>query len=101
MKNRREFMVQACLTGGMLASSTVWAQGAMVSEADAQAVALGYKSDATKADSKKYPKYAKGQQCNSCSFYTGKAADVSGGCPMFPGKQVAGKGWCSAYAKKA
>ncbi|MBC7610490.1 MAG: high-potential iron-sulfur protein, partial [Ramlibacter sp.] len=23
------------------------------------------------------------------------------GCPLFAGKQVAAKGWCSAWAKKA
>ena len=33
--------------------------------------------------------------------YQGKPADAWGGCPIFPGKQVAGKGWCSAYVKKA
>ena len=27
--------------------------------------------------------------------------DAWGGCPVFPGKQVAGKSWRSAYAKKA
>jgi hypothetical protein len=34
-------------------------------------------------------------------LYQGKAADKAGGCPLFAGKQVAGKGWCSAWAKKA
>ena len=34
-------------------------------------------------------------------IYQGKPADAAGGCPIFPGKQVAGKGWCSAWAKKA
>jgi hypothetical protein len=101
MTNRREFMVQISLASGMLASTTVWAQGAMVVEADAQAVALGYKADATKADVKKFPKYAAGQQCSNCALYTGKAGDASGGCPLFAGKQVSSKGWCSAYAKKA
>ena len=28
------------------------------------------------------------------------ASAAAGGCPLFAGKQVAGKGWCSAYAKK-
>ena len=101
MTNRREFMVQISLASGMLASTTVWAQGAMVVEADAQAAALGYKADATKADVKKFPKYAAGQQCSNCALYTGKAGDASGGCPLFAGKQVSSKGWCSAYAKKA
>ncbi|MEY2860479.1 MAG: hypothetical protein RL392_937 [Pseudomonadota bacterium] len=101
MTNRREFMVQISLTAGMLASSTVWAQGAMVADADPQAVSLGYKADGTKTDAKKYPKYAAGQVCSNCALYIGKASDAAGGCPLFAGKKVAGKGWCSAYAKKA
>ena len=34
------------------------------------------------------------------SLYQGAANSTAGGCPLFPGKQVAAKGWCSAYAKK-
>jgi len=73
---------------------------AMVADADPQAVALGYKSDATKADKAKYPKYAAGQACSNCALYQGAAGSASGACPLFAGKQVAAKGWCSAYAKK-
>lgn len=73
----------------------------MVQESDAQAIALGYKADATKADKAKYPKYAAGQQCANCALYQGKATDAAGPCPLFAGKQVASKGWCSAWAKKA
>ena len=69
-------------------------------EKNPQAVALGYVSDATKTDVKKYPKYAAGQACTSCALYQGKASDAWGGCPLFAGKQVASKGWCSAWAKK-
>lgn len=100
MTNRREFMVQVSLASGMLASTTVWAQGAMVADADPQAAALGYKADGTKTDTKKFPKYAAGQNCGNCALYQGKDA-AAGGCPLFAGKQVASKGWCSAYAKKA
>jgi acetoin utilization deacetylase AcuC-like enzyme len=70
-------------------------------EKDPQAVALGYAADATKVDAKKYPKYAAGQVCTNCALYQGKPADTWGGCPLFAGKQVAGKGWCTAWAKKA
>ena len=73
---------------------------AMVADTDPQAVALGYKSDATKADKAKYPKYAAGQACNNCALYQGAAGSASGPCPLFAGKQVSSKGWCSAYAKK-
>ncbi len=73
----------------------------MVSETDAQAAALGYKADNTKVDKVKFPKYAADQQCANCSLYQSKPADSSAGCAIFPGKQVAAKGWCSAWAKKA
>ena len=38
---------------------------------------------------------------NYCALYQGKATDPAAACPLFAGKQVAGKGWCSAWAKKA
>jgi hypothetical protein len=74
---------------------------AVLDEKDPQAVALGYVADAKRADAKKYPKYAAGQVCSNCALYQGKAADKSAGCPLFGAKQVAGAGWCSAWAKKA
>jgi hypothetical protein len=101
MSNRREFFVQLSALGGVLAGGAAFAAAPMVAEADAQAVALGYKADATKADKAKYPKYAAGQTCGNCSLYQGKASDASAACALFPGKQVAGKAWCSAWAKKA
>jgi High potential iron-sulfur protein len=102
MKNsRRQFMIMSAAGACTLAlNSKVQAQ-AMVSEADPQATALGYKSDATKVDKAKYAKYAAGQECDACALYQGKAGSASGGCALFAGKQVSAKGWCSAYAKKA
>ena len=74
--------------------------GDRLRETDAQAVALGYKADATKVDKTKQPKYAAGQMCTNCALFQGAAKAAAGGCPLFAGKQVAGKGWCSAWAKK-
>src|SRR4051812_21985086 len=96
---RRAFVIAAVATSAALAGSRAFAQ-ALVTEKDPQAVALGYVSDATKADVKKYPKYAAGQACGNCALYQGKPADAAGPCPLFAGKQVAAKGWCSAWAKK-
>ncbi len=101
MTNRREFIVQLSLGSSVLAAGNAMAQGAMVVETDAQPAALGYKADASKADKKKFPKYAADQQCANCALYQGKAGAASGPCPLFAGKQVAVKGWCSAWAKKA
>lgn len=101
MTNRREFIVQLSLGGTALVAGNAMAAAPMVVETDAQAKALGYVADATKADKVKYPKYAAPQACLNCSLYQAKATDPTGGCALFAGKQVAGKGWCSAYAKKA
>lgn len=77
------------------------AQGTRLDEKDAQAQSLGYKHDATKVDKAKFAKYQAGQTCANCTLYQGKPADGWGGCPIFQGKQVAAKGWCSAHVKKA
>ena len=95
---RRTFLMTLAAGSSLLATAT-HAQSKL-DEKDPQAVALGYVADATKADKKKYPKYAAGQVCTNCALYQGKASDAWGGCPLFGTKQVAGKGWCSAWAKK-
>jgi hypothetical protein len=72
-----------------------------VDESDPMAQSLGYKADASKVDKAKFAKYAAGQDCGNCQFYQGKATDAFAPCPMFASKQVASKGWCNAYVKKA
>ena len=98
INTRRNFLMTLAASGAAL-TTAVHAQ-AKLDEKDPQALALGYVADASKADTKKYAKYAAGQNCAGCALYQGKAADVLGGCPLFAGKQVADKGWCSAWAKK-
>ena len=98
--NRRVFMLQLAAGSAVLATGAAQAQ-AKLDEGDAQATAVGYKHDTTKVDAKKYPKHDKAQKCSNCQLFQGKAADAWGGCPLFGAKQVAGAGWCSAYAKKA
>ena len=85
---------------GVLASGRAFAQAAPLSEKDATALALGYVPDATKADKKKYTKYAADQKCGNCQLYTGKPADASGPCAVFGGKLVPAKAWCSSWVKK-
>ena len=96
--NRRIFFVTMAAGGSLLATSA--RAQVKLDEQDPQAVALGYFADATRSDTKKYPKYAAGQVCGNCALYQGNATDSGGGCPLFAGKQVSVKGWCSAYAKK-
>jgi hypothetical protein len=97
--NRRVFLMQVAAAGTLMAASGAQAQ-AKLDEKDPQAAALGYVADTAKADGKKFPKHTKDQKCNNCALFQGKAADASGGCPLFGTKQVAAGGWCSAWAKK-
>jgi hypothetical protein len=88
------------------ASSLVLSRGALadsepVSDSDASALALGYRTDATKVDKAKYAKYQAGQTCANCQYFQGKAGDAAGPCQIYGGKQVNAQGWCSAYMKKA
>jgi len=102
MTSRRRFIQIVPVAGAaLLGTRAAVAQADMVGEKDAQAVALGYVADATKADKAKYKQYAAGQTCANCALYQGKPTDAAGGCPLFGTKKVAGKGWCSAWAKKA
>lgn len=100
MNTTRRTFLMTLAAGGSLLSSAAYGQNKL-DEKDAQAVALGYVADATKADKKKYPQYAAGKACSNCALYQGKPSDAAGACPLFAGKQVAGKAWCSAWAKKA
>lgn len=72
-----------------------------LTEDDATAQALGYKADASTVDAAKFPTYAEGQKCANCLQYQGKDGDSSGLCAIFPGKLVAGSGWCQVWVKGA
>lgn len=98
---RRVFLMQLATSGFALTALNKVNAQSMVAETDPQAISLGYKSDATKVDKAKQPKYAAGLACGNCALFQGAKGAAAGGCPIFAGKQVSAKGWCSAYAKKA
>ena len=100
--SRRAFVMTAVAGSSALAAARVSAQAAPVlSPTDPQAVALGYNLDSTQVDTAKYPQHAATQMCSGCNFYQGKATDAMAPCQLCAGKQVAGKGWCTAFVKKA
>ena len=100
--SRRHFIiVAASLASASVLQTESRAAAPEVSESDATAQTLGYKSDGATVDTAKYPKYQSGQACANCQLYQGKAGDTSGPCTVFAGKLVSAKGWCSAYVKKA
>jgi hypothetical protein len=70
-------------------------------EADPTASALGYRHDTGKVDGGKYPAHQAAQTCAGCSLVQGAAADAWRPCGLFPGKLVAARGWCAAFAAKA
>ncbi|MFZ6846268.1 high-potential iron-sulfur protein [Undibacterium sp. RuTC16W] len=97
MISRRQFILQISLASSALAGSQLSAENTLLSESDPTAIGLGYKSDASKVDSKKFPDYVVGQECANCALYQGKSSDASGACSIFPDKLVTAKGWCSAW----
>jgi High potential iron-sulfur protein len=101
LTNRRTVMLAAGAACAMICPTVARAQPKPLDEKDPQAAALGYVADGTKADKTKFPKYAAGQTCAGCALYQGKAADATAACPLFAGKTVVGKGWCSAWSKRA
>jgi hypothetical protein len=98
--SRRQFIIYSSASlAGLGLSAQAQAQ-AMLGEAEPAAAGLGYKEVATAVDKAKFPKYAAGQVCTNCQLYVAKTADA-GTCAIFPGKLVAGPGWCNAWVKKA
>jgi High potential iron-sulfur protein len=98
--HRRVFVLGVAGTLAAASAGVATAQAPMVDEKDPQGAALGYRADTTKVDAAKYPKHTNEQKCTNCQVFQGKATDASGPCALFPGKQVAGAGWCSAWVKK-
>lgn len=85
------------------------AQGAkklpLVAESEPMAKTLGYHADASKVDTKKWPKRAqpdgKTQFCHSCILFNGAkpTTEKEGPCSLFPAKAVTANGWCNSWAK--
>jgi hypothetical protein len=94
--NRRDFLKLAgsSIIGVTVGGAALRAHASdlpKVDPADPQAAALQYTHESK----------MEGKYCNNCVYIQG---DVSGKewfpCPLFPGKQVAAKGWCAAWQPK-
>jgi hypothetical protein len=99
--NRRIFLQLIPAAGAAALAPSVFANAGRVNETDPNALALGYKHDSTQVDKKKFPKHTPDQVCGSCGLYQGKVGSAWGACPALGGKEVAAKGWCAAWVKKA
>lgn len=68
-----------------------------LSEDSDMARALNYKHDAQTVDA---AMRASDRYCYNCALFAGTKDDAWAGCSIFPGKAVAGRGWCSAWSPK-
>lgn len=79
-------------------------------ESDPMAAGLGYRADASKVDTAKYPKRSgpegAKQLCSNCQFYQvgGLKAEGKDGewgkCIIFANGLVSANGWCNSWAPK-
>lgn len=68
---------------------------------DPAAKALGYRSDATRANrTDKADVSAKDQFCHNCRFIQSDSGEWRP-CQVFPGKTVNANGWCSSWTPKS
>ncbi len=88
----------AAVTTGFAAGSASADELPRVSEDDPMAKALNYVHDARTVDA---AKRFSDRYCYNCALYAGEADDEWAKCSIFPGKVVAGQGWCNAWAPKA
>lgn len=103
-KSRRKFLQRATAIGvglpiaGLFGSIPIALadDAPHLSEDDPTATALKYVHDASASEARSNADHV----CDNCQHYSGAAGSDWGPCALFPGKQVAAKGWCSAWVKK-
>jgi len=102
---RRDFLRTTLAAGSVIPLSAIpivlRADNHHLSEDNATAKGVGYRHDATKVDTKTYPRRAgeagSKQFCHNCQLYKAGSEDGWGACAIFPGKQVNAQGWCNAW----
>jgi hypothetical protein len=98
--SRRSFLQTLALgtTAALISTRTVRADELpKLDPKNPAATALGYVEDAAQVDTKKFPVYVKGSNCDNCLQLQGKAGNNYRPCSLFPGKLVAVGGWCSGW----
>lgn len=78
-------IIPAAAAMGMLSGQVL---ANMLTLDDPTALALQYTEKSSKD----------GQNCSNCALYNGDA--TAGTCTIFPGKKVAGAGWCTSWVAK-
>lgn len=101
--SRRQFLktfgsAAALSTVGLKAVDAGASDLPRLDESDPTAVSLKYVHDASTVDETVRPQ--KDRFCYNCALYTGGEEDEWASCGIFPGKAVAGPGWCAVWAPK-
>ena len=97
--SRRKFLktglgaVAAVPVAALVGGGTAFAAGRL-SEDDPQAQAMHYRHDVADVD---HASYEEGEYCYNCRLYAGDEGDDWAPCSIFGNKEVAGKGWCTAW----
>ena len=93
---RRELVKGALVAGALVPMAGVFvtsaAEGGLppLDPSDPAAHGRDYTTKSLKSDA----------TCANCSLYEGSPSDATAACRLFPGKSVAGAGWCSGWVKK-
>jgi hypothetical protein len=104
--SRRTIVKNGIIAGALLPALGLVSHGAAAAALppldpnDPTAKALGYVSDNSQVDAKKYPMFKPAQKCGSCAQFQGKPADATAACTIFAGKSVPQNGWCQVWAQK-
>jgi len=98
--SRRDVVARLAVAAGLAAllpATSKSADAARLDVNDPAALALGYVENASRVDTKKYPGYVKGTNCENCLQLQGKPGNNYRPCSIFPGKLVSVSGWCSSW----
>jgi hypothetical protein len=98
--SRRVVVARLAVAAGLAAVLPAASRSADLARLDVKdptALALGYVENASRVDTKKYPSYVKGSNCENCLQLQGKPGNNYRPCSLFPGKLVSVSGWCSSW----
>jgi hypothetical protein len=102
MKLTRRAMVRNLGLAAGLSASVPWtgarsAEPQKLDVKDPAAVALGYVENVSQVNTKKYPNFVPGSNCENCLQLQGTAGNNYRPCSLFPGKLVSVSGWCTSW----